>query len=172
MNERPPNIVNVDDVEETGGLHGDHWSSLDKPVAPFLAAEPGRLGARVSRVPAGRTGCPFHCHLREDEFFYVISGRGVLRYGDRIDEIGPGDCISCPAGTGTAHQIANPFEEDLIFLAVGANDPHDVCTYPDSGKVMVVGLNTVGYLQSASYMHGEPDRPRIFDMLDATARNV
>jgi uncharacterized cupin superfamily protein len=64
-------------------------------------------------LPPGRSGCPFHTHQREDEVFYVLSGRGVLRYGETIDDIGAGDCIACPAGTGIAHQLANPFDEGL-----------------------------------------------------------
>jgi uncharacterized cupin superfamily protein len=96
--------------------------------------------------------------------FYVLSGRGVFRYGDELQEIGPGDCLSCPAGTGVAHQIANPFEEDLVFLAIGPNDPHEVCTYPDSGKVMVRALHQVGHLRQAPYMEGEPDMPKILDL--------
>jgi uncharacterized cupin superfamily protein len=166
MSRRAPHIVNIDDVDEIASFEGEHWGQGYKPLTPALDAERGRLGANLTRVPPGRSSCPYHAHQREDEIFYVLSGRGVFRHGDAIDEIGPGDCISCPAGTGTAHQIANPFDEDLLFLAIGPNDPHEVCVYPDSGKVMVRGLGTVGYLQGADYMAGEPERPRIFDLLD------
>jgi len=63
-----------------------------------------------------------------------------------------------------AHQIANPFEEDLVYLAVGMNDPHEVATYPDSGKVMVRALKTAGFLKAANYLEAEPEVPRIFEM--------
>jgi uncharacterized cupin superfamily protein len=165
MGERVPNIVNVENVDEVFEPIGEHWGGGYKPLTTLLDAERGRLGVNLTRVPPGRTACPFHTHQRDDEVFYVLSGRGVLRYGDAIDEIGAGDCISCPAGTGTAHQIANPFDADLVYLAIGSNDPHEVCTYPDNGKVMVRSLKTVGYLQQADYMEGEPDRPRIFDLV-------
>lgn len=59
------------------------------------------------RLKKDHTTVPFHYHLREDEAFYILSGRGVLRYGDDLREIRAGDCISCPAGTKIAHQIAN-----------------------------------------------------------------
>ena len=68
---------------------------------------------------------------------------------------------------GIAHQLANPFDEDLVYLAVGPNDAHEVCTYPDSGKVMVRSLKTVGYFEKAAYMHGEPGMPRILEMARA-----
>jgi uncharacterized cupin superfamily protein len=165
MTTRPPNIVNIDDVDEVVDTAGEHWGGGYRPLTPALDAERGRLGANLTRVPPGRTACPFHTHLREDEIFFVLSGRGVLRYGSELHEIRAGDCVACPAGGESAHQIANPFDEDLVYLCVGRNDPHEVCTYPDTGKVMVRGLKTVGYLNKADYMAGEPERPRIFDLL-------
>lgn len=43
-------------------------------------------------------------------------------------------------------------------------DPHEVCGYPDNGKVMVRALKTVGRLERRDYMEGEPDPPRIFTL--------
>ncbi|WP_193102615.1 cupin domain-containing protein [Burkholderia sp. Z1] len=160
----PSLVVNVGDVNEVEHIGGDHWGSARKALTPALDARPGRLGANLLRIPPGRTAFPFHTHAREDEVFFVLSGRGVFRYGDTVQEIRAGDCISCPAGTGVGHQLANPFDEDLVYLAVGMNDPHEVCTYPDSGKVMVRSLKTVGRLAEAPYMDGELARPKVLDL--------
>ncbi|MFX1740022.1 cupin domain-containing protein [Paraburkholderia sp. A1RI_3L] len=162
-----PNVVNVEDVEEVSHMEGVHWGGAYKPLTPVLDSVPGRIGVNLSRVPPGRTACPFHTHAREDEVFFVLSGRGVFRYGDTLREIGPGDCISCPANSGIAHQLANPFDEDLVYLGVGLNDPHEVCTYPDSGKVMIRSLKSVGRIETADYMDGEAEHPRIFTLLSA-----
>jgi uncharacterized cupin superfamily protein len=163
----PPIVVNVVDVAEIDHCEGDHWGGTYKPLTPAFDALKGRLGANLTRVPPGRSVCPFHSHRRDDEIFYVLSGRGILRYGETLREIRPGDCISCPAGTGIAHQIANPFDEDLTYLAIGGNDPDEVAVYPDSGKVMVRALRQVGYLTVAPYMDGEPERPKILDLYEA-----
>lgn len=164
----PPLVVNVADVPETVQMDDAHWGGAFKPLTPALDAlgkQGGvRLGMNLSRVPPGRSGCPFHAHAREDEVFYVISGRGLFRYGDTVREIVPGDCISCPAGSGIAHQIANPYDEDLVYLGAGLNDPHEVCTYPDSGKVMVRSLKRIGLFEATDYMHGEGPRPKLLDM--------
>ena len=98
--------------------------------------------------------------------FIVQSGRGVLRYGDHLRQIGPGDCISCPAGTQIAHQICNPFDETLVYLAIGPRDPHEVCGYPDSGKLLVRAAGVIGVLEKTHYMAGEPEQPRIFELWD------
>ena len=122
----------------------------------------GTLGISAVRLPPGRAPLPFHTHLREDEIYFVLRGRGVFRYGDEpLREIGPGDTISCPAGTGIAHQVANPFDEDLEYLCIGDHDPHEICTYPDTGKVYARGLGKIGRIAEAPYMDGEPALPDI-----------
>ena len=143
---------------------GERWGATYRILTPSMRPKGGSLGVNWICVPPGRAALPFHTHSREDEVFYVLHGRGVLRYGDDLREIRPGDCISCPAGTKTAHQIANPFDEDLIYLAIGTHDAHEVCTYPDSGKVMVRSLQTVGKLEATDYMQDEADTPTIFKL--------
>ncbi|MGI9450047.1 MAG: cupin domain-containing protein [Geminicoccaceae bacterium] len=167
MTKQPPQVVNIDDVNDIERIIGDHWGGSYKPLTPSMQPRGGRLGVNLTRVPPGRSACPFHAHQREDEVFYVLSGRGVFRYGDNLQEVGPSDCIACPAGTGIAHQLANPFDQDLTYLAIGAHDPDEVCIYPDNGKVMVRSLKRIGYLATVDYMEGEPDKPRIFDLIEA-----
>jgi uncharacterized cupin superfamily protein len=164
MSESQDIVVNIADVEEVEDLEEEHWGQAYKVLTPSMRPRGGRLGVNVTRVPPGRSSCPFHSHQREDEVFYVMSGRGVLRYGETVRELRAGDCVSCPAGTGIAHQLANPFDEDFMFMAIGLHDPEEVCVYPDSGKVMVRALGRVGWLKSVDYMEGEPNPPRILRM--------
>lgn len=161
-----PKVLNVDDAPEESHFDGEHWGHAWKVLTPGMG-HLGRLGVSQTRLPPGRVAVPFHSHAREDEAFFVLSGRGVLRYGDALRELRPGDCVSCPAGTGIAHQIANPFDEDLVYLAIGLNDPHEVCEYPDTGKVMVRSLKRVGVFTKTDYMEGEPERPRMLELLEA-----
>jgi len=162
MPEEAPNVVNVHDIAEEQSDYGPYWGSFDKVLTPALLPRMGRLGVMQTRVAPGKSACPFHTHHLEDEVFFVLSGRGVFRYGDTICEIKPGDCISCPAGSGIAHQLANPFEEDLVYLSIGMNDPNEVNSYPDSGKVSVRALKRVGVFNATDYFAGEPEIPAIF----------
>ncbi len=63
-----------------------------------------------------------------------------------------------------AHQIANPFDTTLVYLAIGPRDPHEVCGYPDSGKVMVRSLGAIGVFDKTDYMAHEPTQPKIFEL--------
>ncbi|MDD9964949.1 MAG: cupin domain-containing protein [Myxococcales bacterium] len=165
MSDQPPShVVNVNDVPETHRTYGDHYGAYFKQLTPSMVPRGGRLGVNHMRVPKGRTVCPFHAHLREDEVFFVLSGSGVLRYGEELRTIGQGDCISCPSGTKTAHQIYNPHEEDLVYLAIGAFDPHEVCLYPDSGRVGVRGFDLGGTIEATGYFDDEPNPPRIVQL--------
>lgn len=157
-------VVNIDDAAEMTRTKGQ-WGATFKPLTPSMRPRGGNLGVNCMRVPPGNSTCPFHYHQREDEVFYILSGRGVLRYGDEISQLRAGDCVSCPAGTQIAHQIANPYDEDLVYLAIGAYEPDEVCVYPDSCKVMVRSINRVGYLENVDYFDGEPDKPKIFGLL-------
>ncbi len=160
-------VTNVDDAPLQGGDVPAPYDGPWRVLTPHMRDAGGTLGVVHNRLPPGRVGCPFHWHATEDEVFFVLSGRGVLRYGDDVREIGPGDCISCPAGTRTAHQLANPFEQDLVYLAIGPRNPEEICGYPDSGKVMVRHLQTVGTLQAQDYYEGERDRPQTFALWEA-----
>lgn len=160
-----PLIINRDAAPVEGGGEAP-WAATWRVLTPQMRAAGGTLGVVSNTLPPGSVGCPFHWHLNEDEVFIVLRGRGVLRYGDTIREIGPGDCISCPAGTRIAHQIGNPFDEALEYLAIGHRDPNEICGYPDTGKVMVRALQTVGRLEARPYMDGEPEKPILFEMFE------
>ena len=167
MPARIANIVNASEVSETLTDDFPGWKSYRKSMTPAMPADGPRLGARITRVPPGQSACPFHTHQIEDEVFFVVSGRGILSYGDSIEEIGPGDCISCPAATGIAHQIANPFAEDLVYFAVGMNDSREVCTYPDHGTMAVRGLKLSGRMVPVTFTAADVSPPKIFGLFAA-----
>lgn len=167
MTEPADLLVRGADAPELERLAGPHWGAYFKVLTPGMRPAGGRLGVNMMRLPPQHAGVPFHSHQREDEVFYIVAGRGVFRYGDEpLREVAAGDCISCPAGSGKAHQLANPFAEDLVYLAIGNHDPDEVCQYPDTGKVMVRSLGTVGRLQATEYMDGEGEKPRILELFE------
>jgi uncharacterized cupin superfamily protein len=161
--DQAPIVVNVDEVAEEAFKGPDGWTSYDKRLTPALPRR-GHLGVCQTRVPPGHSAAPFHTHQIEDEVFFILSGRGLFRYGEQVREVGAGDAISCRAGTGVGHQIANPFGEDLLYLAIGMNDPNEVCTYPDSGQILVRSLQRNGFLKTAGYFDGQPAPLRIMTM--------
>jgi len=96
-----------------------------------------RLGISVAVLPPGGESYVCHRHQAEEEFVYVISGRGRLRLRDgdteELMEIGPGDFMGFPT-SAPAHQLLNPFEEDLVYVMGGESLPMEVGEFPDLGK--------------------------------------
>jgi len=131
------NKINVDeaywnvDPPETQPPYIGSWADVDFEIG----AE--RLGYRVARLPAGRSYCPMHWHNAEEEFFYVIAGTPTLRTPRGDQPLRPGDFIAFPARESGAHKLVNESDSDCEVLMVAAVDAGDVCSYPDSAKLMI-----------------------------------
>ena len=89
----------------------------------------------ISRVPPGKSPCPYHSHSAQWEFYHVISGRGTVRHKDGTTAIETGDAFIFKPGE--PHQITNDSTQDLILYVVADNPIGESCHYPDSNKWLV-----------------------------------
>ena len=104
-----------------------HLSALSRPSGL------SRLAIVHARVPAHRDAYVLHAHVRDEEWMYVLSGRGVARIGDERRPIGPGDFLGFPPGV--AHDTLAD-GEDLVYLSGGdawARGSLDVVDFPALG---------------------------------------
>lgn len=130
--ERPP-VLNLSDVRLTKQAHGDGFEAMLGAVSSRLGAT--MIGCRLTVVPAGKRGWPFHSHHANEEMFLVLEGAGTLRHGSRTFALRKGDVVICPpGGASTAHQIINTSDADLSYLAISTMNEPDIMEYPDSGK--------------------------------------
>ncbi len=115
------------------------------------------IGVNLVTLSPGRQNCPFHWHLREEEHFYVLEGRCVLRSGTERYDMGAGDYVCFPAGTRVGHCFENPYDEPCRLLAIGGRDDGEIAGYPDSGKMKLRGLGLIVPLveRSLDYWKGE-----------------
>jgi uncharacterized cupin superfamily protein len=156
---RPPNIVNLDDVP-TESEGGETW----KAMADAGGSE--ATGLHWSRLEAGRSGPPPHCHSEEEEVFVLLEGDGTLelwptpvaekRGVQREDvPVRPGHVVSRPPGTKIAHAFrAGP--DGMTMLVYGTRKPNDICYYPRSRKIYWRGVGLIGRVEALDYMDGEP----------------
>ncbi|MEA5451467.1 cupin domain-containing protein [Leptolyngbya sp. CCNP1308] len=87
------------------------------------------IGVHLVRVEPGHDSTQYHVHQAEEEFIYILSGRGLAEIGDETMEVGPGDFMGFATG-GLAHSLSNPFTEDLVYLVGGMRLEFDICDYP------------------------------------------
>jgi uncharacterized cupin superfamily protein len=92
-----------------------------------------RIGLHIGRVPPGRESFVYHFHHYEEEFIYILSGRGVAEIGDETHEVGPGDCMLFTAPS-VGHHLRNPFDADLIYLMGGENREFEIGEFPRHKK--------------------------------------
>ncbi len=65
-----------------------------------------------------RKGCSIgrHVHCGETEYYYILSGQGIVTEDDGEKTVNPGDVVI--TGWGQGHSIRNEKDQDLEFLAV------------------------------------------------------
>ena len=157
---RPPNILNVDEVEL------ERWGAAT--TAPLATHERSDLaGFHWERLDAGGRGSVPHCHSEEEEIFVILEGEGTLHLwpsplaeerGAKREEhaIRRGHVIARPPGTRVSHWFrAGP--EGLTMLIYGTRKPNDMCWYPRSNKIAWRGLGVIGRIEALAYMDGEPE---------------
>ena len=109
------------------------------------------LGCAVHVVPPGKKAFPFHGNHVQDELFFVVSGEGEYRFGEKIVQIRSGDLVAAPAGT-QAHQLINTGSDDLRHLGISTVGGVDIVDYPDSKKIAVAaGIKNADF-KTATYV--------------------
>ena len=69
----------------------------------------------VFRKRAFKPGSAIGYHLqREDEIYYVLSGRGMMTIDGKAFEVGPGDAVL--TRPGSSHGLKQIGKEDLVIL--------------------------------------------------------
>ena len=138
-----PPIVHLPDLALKEDGHGEFYRWADTSLTGLLGLK--QFGASLNEVPPGKSACPFHNHIGEDEMFLVLSGTGTYRFGETRHPIRAGDVLGAPAGgRETAHQIINTGTEPLRFIGFSATISADIVEYPDSGKFQAISATPDG----------------------------
>lgn len=131
------------------------------PDSSFIGTALSRLAgmqrAHVSmaRVPPGRDSFAYHAHLLEEEWIYILSGRGIAEIDGVEHEVGPGDFMGFPTPS-VPHLLKNRSPDDLVYLMGGEDRAVDVLDYPHLGKRYLL----VGTPQGTEFYElGSPNKP-------------
>jgi uncharacterized cupin superfamily protein len=114
-----------------------------------------RAHVAIGRVPPGKDSFAYHAHYQEEEWVYILSGRGIAEIDGETSEVGPGDFMGFPTPSA-AHLLKNPFDDDLVYLMGGEDLPLEVIDYPEIGKryLLMPGADGVEF-----YELKDPIRP-------------
>ncbi len=97
----------------------------------------GDMGVHLVRIEPGGDTTEHHFHGQDEEFLFILSGKGEATIGETVIVVGPGDFLGFPKNS-PAHSMHVPEDatEDLVYLMGGTRSPIDVCTYPRAGLRM------------------------------------
>ncbi len=134
MAERPACIVAIGDApgfdyrpESGEGL----VACRVRPVGDLAGLT--QMGVRVREAEPGHAGTLLHYHDTEEEWVWVLAGRGRLKLGPHSIPVWAGHFASFPPAPAPHHFLAEG-DEPLIVLEGGERRPdEDWCTYPELG---------------------------------------
>ena len=152
-------LVKADEVAENAGGFSHPWNPNSEIIGTRLSTLVGlsRTGVSLIRIPTGKESFVYHSHHREEEWIYVISGRGVAEIDDEEFEVAAGDCMGFPAPS-VGHHLRNPYDEDLVYLVGGENLDMEISDFPRLGKRMLRrGQNVEIYDTSDAQSFGNPE---------------
>ena len=147
-----PELIRAADAAAKSATHSHPWNPRSEMKGVQLARLAGlkRTGVSLARIAPGRESFVYHSHALEEEWLYILSGRGTAEIDGADYEVGPGDFMGFPAPS-VAHHLRNTGGEDLVYLMGGERLDSEVATFPKLGRKMV----RVG------------DEVEIYDMADA-----
>ncbi len=124
----------------------------------------GRIAVNLAWVPPGKESAIHHVHHREEEWLFVLEGRGIAEVGDADHPIGPGDFLGFPPGV--SHHLRNESSERLLFLEGGEVIPDvEVADFPRLRRRLVrVGRRLAAYPLDAEipFLPGATELPAGF----------
>ena len=132
-------VVKAEEVAEGEARFSHPWNPNSELYGTGVSSLAGlsRVGVSRVRVPAGKESFVYHSHYREEEWIYVISGRGVAEINGEEYEVGAGDFMGFPT-PGVAHHLRNPHDEDLVYLVGGESLDVEVAGFRRVGKCMLL----------------------------------
>jgi uncharacterized cupin superfamily protein len=114
---------------------------LNTDLAKQLGA--AKIGARLWRLRPGQASTK-HRHLREEELYVLLEGRGRIRVGEDVHTLAPMDTLL--VSPELVRQVFNDTDRDALWLVAGAPpefantlemSPDTIATmYPDGMRAL------------------------------------
>jgi uncharacterized cupin superfamily protein len=139
-----PHLLRRDAISAGESTFSHPWNPDSKICGTHLSGLAGleRTGVSLVRLAAGKESFAYHLHHREEEWIYILSGKGiVLVDGDEYD-MNPGDFIAFPTPS-VPHNMKNPFDTELVYMMGGESLEFEIADFPTLDKRMVRRGSTI-----------------------------
>jgi uncharacterized cupin superfamily protein len=126
------------------------WNPKSQLIGVQLSRALGlkRTGVSIARIPSGKESFVYHSHQSEEEWLYILSGRGIAEIDGEEIEIAAGAFMAFPTPS-VPHHLKNPFDQDVIYLMGGENHGIEIADFPRLGKRMIRNGDQIDIYQMA-----------------------
>ena len=132
MTDQPEAVLAATEIEKQEEARFQHPLNANSEIYIRSLSESvgmSQVGVHLARVPPGKESFAYHSHHYEEEFLYILSGRGIADIDGREVEVGAGDFLGFKVPS-VAHHLRNPFEEDLVYLMGGERRDYEIADFP------------------------------------------
>jgi uncharacterized cupin superfamily protein len=161
MERKPARLLRAASILERRRWFSQQLNPRSRFQASSLAETGGleRVGVSIAWLPPGKESFAFHAHRFEEEWLYILEGRGLSIMGEEEAPIGAGDFIAFPTPS-VAHVLRNTGDVDLVYLMGGENHAVEVIDYPQLGKsYMLLSRRASRTPRTEFYELGEAEFP-------------
>jgi len=131
-------LLRAKQIESKEQSFSHPWNPSSRIIGTHVSRLLGleRTGISVVKVPSGKESFTYHSHMREEEWIYILAGRGIAEIDGGEYEVGPGDFMAFPTPS-VAHHLRNPFAEELRYLMGGEHLQVEIAEFPRLNKRMI-----------------------------------
>lgn len=154
-NEKPNPLIKAEAIKQLPQQTFSHPFNPNSEISGASLSEAvglQRIGFHLAKIPPGKESFIYHSHEFEEEFIYILSGKGIAEIDNQEFEVSEGDFMGFPTPS-VAHHLKNPFEEDLIYIMGGERREYEIADFPHLKKRMFRNGNQI---QIADYDNLKP----------------
>jgi uncharacterized cupin superfamily protein len=138
MTERPVYLLKAHEIADNQVSFSHPWNSNSLITGSQISRLTGlkRTAVSLAKIPPGKESFIYHLHHREEEWIYILSGKGIAEIDEQEYEVSIGDFMGFPTPS-VAHHLRNPYNEDLVYLMGGENLDVEIVEFPHQQKLML-----------------------------------
>ena len=131
-------LLKAGDIKSKEAQFSHPWNPKSLLIGTQISRMLGlkRTGVTIARMPADKESFVYHSHHLEEEWVYILSGKGIAEIDGIEYEVGAGDFMAFPTPS-VAHHLRNPGPEDLVYLMGGENLGTEIADFPKMDKRML-----------------------------------
>jgi len=144
MTNQPSPLLKAEQIATNLQPFSHPWNPNSEISGTYLGRTVGlqRTGVNFIKVPPGKESFIYHAHQREEEWIYILSGRGIAEIDGEEFVVEPGDFMGFSTPS-VAHHLKNVGDEDLVYLVGGENLDIEIAEFPHLGKRMLRRQNGI-----------------------------